>query len=213
MPCDFRLYDAPHDGLTKNDHFRALLEVAAGRGFAPECVAFDSWYSSLENLKAVRAQGWRWLTRLKANRQVDPDGSGNRSLGDTDIAQSGTRTHLKGYGWIKVFRLVAPDGDTQHWATGDLGMDELTRLKWAEWSWTIEAYHRGLKQFCGVEKCQARAGRAQRNHVALALRAFVRLEVYCFHTGISWFEAKARIVRDAIRAYLAAPLYNLPSTA
>lgn len=213
VPCDFRLYDAPHDGLTKNDHFRALLEVAAGRGFAPECVAFDSWYSSLENLKAVRAQGWRWLTRLKANRQVDPDGSGNRSLGDTDIAESGTRTHLKGYGWIKVFRLVAPDGDTQHWATGDLEMDELTRLKWAEWSWTIEAYHRGLKQFCGVEKCQARAGRAQRNHVALALRAFVRLEVYCFHTGISWFEAKARIVRDAIRAYLAAPLYNLPSTA
>ena len=89
----------------------------------------------------------------------------------------------------------------------------MTRLKWAEWSWTIEAYHRGLKQFCGVEKCQARAGRAQRNHVALALRAFVRLERYCFHAGISWFEAKARLVRDAIRAYLACPLYNLSSTA
>lgn len=64
-----------------------------------------------------------------------------------------------------------------------------------------------------MEKCQARAACAQRNHVALALRAFVRLEVYCFRTGISWFEAKARIVRDAIRACLAAPLFNLPLTA
>ena len=137
----------------------------------------------------------------------------NRSLGDTHVAESGTRTHLKGYGWILVFRLAAPDGDVEHWATGDLEMDELTRLKWAEWSWSIEACHRGIKQFCGVEKCQARAGRAQRNHIALALRAFVRLEVYCLHTGISWFEAKARIVREAIRVYLAFPLYNLSSTA
>lgn len=62
-------------------------------------------------------------------------------------------------------------------------------------------------------ECQARAGRAQRNHVALALRAFVRLETYCFHAGLSWFEARARIVHDAIRHYLARPLYNLSSTA
>ena len=43
---------------TKNDRFRALLETAHGRGFMPECVVFDSWYSSLENLKWVRDFGW-----------------------------------------------------------------------------------------------------------------------------------------------------------
>ena len=38
------------------------------RGFRPECVVFDSWYGSLENLKLIRGVGWTWLTRLKANR-------------------------------------------------------------------------------------------------------------------------------------------------
>ena len=49
----------------------------------------------------------------------------------------------------------------------------LMRLKYAELNWMIEKYHRGIKQFCGIERCQARSERAQRNHIE---RAFLRLE-------------------------------------
>ena len=35
VPTDFRVYDKPRDGLTKNDHFRAMLEQAKERGFEP----------------------------------------------------------------------------------------------------------------------------------------------------------------------------------
>ena len=45
IPCDFRVYDRPLSGLTKNDHFRRMLEVAEGRGFQPHWVLFDSWYT------------------------------------------------------------------------------------------------------------------------------------------------------------------------
>jgi hypothetical protein len=109
-----------------------------------------------------------------------------------------------------VSRLVAPDGDTTHWATNDLGLDELTRQMLAEWSWQIEEYHRGIKQFTGIERCQARSARAQRNHIGLALRAFLRLEWHRFTTGWGWFEAKWQIVREAVRQYLACPRYRLP---
>ena len=70
LPCDYRLYDKPNDRKTKNDHFGDLLRVAQERGFAPECVLFDGWYSSLNNLKRLRTSGWNWLTRLKANRRA-----------------------------------------------------------------------------------------------------------------------------------------------
>jgi hypothetical protein len=53
----------------------------------------------------------------------------------------------------------------------------------------------------------------ERNHVGLAIRAFLRLELHWFATGISCYEAKLVIVRDAIRAYLAAPRFVLISTA
>src|SRR5262245_41302457 len=213
LPCDYRLYDKPHDGLTKNDHFRQLLATARARGLQPRCVVFDGWYASLENLKAVRGFGWVWLTRLKSNRLVNPDRQGLRPVGQVLIAASGTVVHLQGYGLVKVFRIVAPDGDTQHGASNDLGVDELTRLSLAELSWGIEEYHRGLKQHCGVERAQVRAARAQRNHIGCAIRAFVRLEYHRFTTGVSWFEAKFRIIRDAVRAYLAQPVYRLPATA
>jgi hypothetical protein len=115
-----------------------MLDVAAQRGFTPECVAFDSWYASLENLKAVRGVGWRWLTQLKGNRLVNPDGVGNRPLAECPVSAAGTRLHLQGYGFVRVFRLASPDGDTEHWATGDEQMGELSRLKYAEWAWGIE---------------------------------------------------------------------------
>lgn len=40
--------------------------TAEARGFQPECVLFDSWYASVDNLRLIRDRGWRWLTQLKA---------------------------------------------------------------------------------------------------------------------------------------------------
>jgi hypothetical protein len=37
--------------------------------------------------------------------------------------------------------------------------------------------------------------RAQRNHIGLAIRAFLRLELHMIATGISWYSAKLAIVR------------------
>src|SRR5215208_6058670 len=208
IPCDYRLFDKPTDGSTKNDHFREMLLTAKERGFEPACVLFDSWYSSIDNLKIIRNLGWFWLTQLKSNRQVDPDRKGNRSISEVEISESGSILHLKGYGFIKVFKLVAPDGDIEYWATNKVEMSELERVKFNDMAWTIETYHRGIKQFCGVERCQARKRRAQRNHIGLALRAFLRLEHHSYHKGISWFEAKTSIIREAVRAYLAKPLFT-----
>lgn len=211
LPCDYRLYDKPHDGQTKNDHFGDLLRVAKERGFVPGCVLFDGWYSSLDNLRRLRALGWPWLTRLKANRRVNPDRTGLRAVSECAIAATGTVVHLEGYGFIKVFCIVAKDGTTEHWATSNLQMDELERLRLADTSWRIEEYHRGLKQVTNVERCQCRKAVAQRSHIGLALRAFVVVEKWCFRTGVNWLTAKWQIVRDAVRAYRTRPHYRSPT--
>jgi hypothetical protein len=213
IPCDFRVYDKPRDSLTKNDHFRDMIDAAGERGFTPRCVLFDQWYASLDNLKAIRAWGWTWLTQLKANRTVNPDGTGLRPLSEAGITAAGTVVHLEGYGFVRVFAIAAKDGGVEYWATNDPGMDELTRLEFVERVWAVEDYHRGLKQHCGVERCQARGAFAQRNHIGMAIRALLRLEWHRFTTGVSWAEAKASIIREALRAYLAKPMYVLPPTA
>jgi hypothetical protein len=39
------------------------------------------------------------------------------------------------------------------------------------------------------------------------------LEMHWFNTGISWYEAKTNIVREAVRSYLAAPWLTFSPTA
>jgi putative transposase len=187
-----------------------MLHQAKARGFEPRCVAFDSGYASLENLKAVRTHGWTFLTQLKINRKVDLDRQGYRAVAEVALTAGGTIVHLEGFGSIRVFKVVSRDGDIEYWATNDPAMDELTRLSHAEQSWGIENDHRGLKPCCGVERAQVRAARAQRNHIGLAIRAFLRLEHHFYTTGVSWYEAKARVIRGAVRAYIANPMYKLP---
>jgi DDE superfamily endonuclease len=213
LPCDFRLYHKVQDGLTKNDHFQQMVKQAKARGFSPEMVAFDSWYSGLPNLKLLRALKWDWLTQLKANREVSKDRTGNRAIRDMFIPVQGCLLHLKGYGWVKVFRTVGTNGDAEYWATSHLDMTLEQAAFYALDAWQVEVYHRGLKQFTGIERAQYRLEVSQRNHIGLAIRAFVRLEFHRLHTGISWFEAKTSIIRAAMRLYLAQPSITLCSTA
>ena len=213
-PTDYRLVDpAEADKKTKNEHFREMLVTAKARGLTPRYICFDSWYSSKENLKALRTHGWHFLTQVRSNRRVNLDRTGNRSISELPIAETGTVVHLEGFGLVKAFRIVARDGHTEHWITDDLAMDDLTRLKFSEDAWSIEVYHRGLKQFTEVERCPATRARSQRNHIGMALRAFLLLEWHRAKKGISWFEAKWSLLRDAVRAYLSNPRYNLPKMA
>ncbi len=48
-----------------------------------------------------------------------------------------------------------------------------------------------------------------RAHIVFSLRAFLRLELQRIKTGISWFESKTKILREAVTAYFNDPLYTL----
>ena len=138
-----------------------------------DTVSFSGLFC-ITKLKCIR------LRRGEALRLVNPDRRGNRPIREAEISPNGTVVHLKGYGFILVFKIVAPDGDIDYWATNDLHLNHLQRLQWAEYEWSIEEYHRGLKQCCGVDKYFARSARAQRNHIGFSIRAFLRLEIHRF---------------------------------
>ena len=59
----------------------------------------------------------------------------------------------------------------------------------------------------GDSTSNARSASAPRNHIELSQRVFLRLEYHCFVGRISWFEAKTASIRNAVRAYLAHPIY------
>lgn len=208
VPVDYRIYYPEKDGKTKNDHFRDMLEEAKKRGFHPECVLFDSWYASIENLKLVRSLTWHWFTRLKSNRLVDPDHTFNRPVSDVTIPPEGRVVHLRQYGFIRVFRVERGDGEIEYWATDIPDASESERKKYKDQAWNIEEYHRGIKQYCGIERCQGRKETVQRGHILLSILAFLRLESHRLRTGRSWHETKRSIQRSAISLFIAQPVLS-----
>src|SRR6267378_3054051 len=165
MPIDYRIYDKNTDGKTKNSHFCDMLSLAKSRGLMPEAVVIDAWYSSLKNLKAIRDHGWVWITCLRKNRKVNRD----VSIECLIIPDEGLKVHLRGYGGVTVFKFVAKNGRLDYVTTNRESptREYVKRIMKARWS--IEVYHRELKQTCGIERCQARTGRAQRNHIFIAI--------------------------------------------
>jgi hypothetical protein len=207
VPVDFRIYHPDKDGKTKNDHFRDMLRAAKARKFRPGCIIFDSWYSSIDNLKLIRSLEWHWCTRLKSNRLVNPDNSYNRNVSEIDIPPEGRVVHLRQYGFIRVFRIVHSEKEPEYWATDILDAAESDRKTFKDLSWNIEVYHRGIKQCCGIERCQGRKEEVQRGHILLSLLAFLRLESHRLSTGSSWYESKRSIHRAASSRFIASPAF------
>ena len=108
-----------------------MITESQERGLSPECVLFDSWYSGLDNLKMIRHLGWTWLTRLKMNRRVNADSCGLVPINQVEIGTDGLNLHLKGYGWVKVFKRAAKNGSIVYWATKDLEMSLSRRCKFS----------------------------------------------------------------------------------
>jgi len=206
IPVDFRLYAKKGDGMTRNQHMKDMLRLAQHRGFKPKAVVFDTWYSSVDNLNLITDLGWTWYCPIRANRIVNY----TQHLEELDIPKDGLIVHLKMVGPTRVFKFNSKDGDIEYWATNNLDAtpDDISIARAKRWS--IEEFHRGLKQTVGIGKCQARNDRAQRNHICCCIRSFVVLEIYRLRSGISWYEAKRSIVRDAIRQYLQRPQIPLP---
>jgi hypothetical protein len=199
-PIDYRIWNPPEDGKTKNEHFRDMLSSAKSRGLCPEMVVADSWYSSLKNLKSVRSHGWDWVMGLKSNRQVNAPLVQLREL---DIPAEGLKVHLKGYGWIKVFRFEGKNNRTDYIGTSRLDLTKEQIKTYFERRWSIEVMHRELKQTCGLGRCQANIGRAIRNHIALSFIALIRKHQRRRFDNATPYQQDWQVIKPAVQLALA----------
>ena len=183
-PIDYRLYAPMQDGKTKNEHFREMLIAAKKeKGIQARMILFDSWYASVENLKLIHRMTMTFVTTLKENRLIS-------------LSKEGGYIHLEEIAWteerkqygveiklqevpfhVQLFKLVAPDGNVDWVITNcpeKISADLVQQENKVRWN--IETMHRELKQLTGIEKCQARKARSQRNHISYCYQAWFVLK-------------------------------------
>jgi Transposase DDE domain len=213
-PIDYRVYAPEVDGKTKNDHFQEMFVNAVDqKQIQARTFLFAGWYASAENLKVIHRRKRTFFTTLKSNRLVSLSKEQGyihleEIAGTPDSLTYGIRVKLKEVPFhVRLFKLVAPNGDIDWVITNDLA--ETVTAQVAEESsdvrWQVEELHRGLKQLTGSEKCQCRAARAQRNHLACCYHAWVSLKVKAKEFGQTMYELRASLFSHYLRAELRNP--------
>jgi hypothetical protein len=213
---DYRLYDPDGDGYSKLDHVAEMLNsVVYSKALPFTTVLMDSWYATQKLMAQIDGLKKFYYCPLKCNRRVD-DSGGIQSYQrvdelvwtTTELAQSKV-IKVRGFPKdkkVKLFRVTVSTNRTEFVVTNELSQDSTDAVQdVCNVRWKIEEFHRELKQLTGVEACQCRKARIQRNHIACALLVWSRLKVIAYNTGRTIYQIKHGMLSDYLIKQLKNP--------
>lgn len=213
---DYRLYDPDTDGKTKPMHVAEMLKSLVYSKQIPfQTVLMDSWYASKSLMQLIDNLEKIYYCPLKKNRLVD-DSGGQLEYQKVE-ALSWSQTELKRGKIIKIktfpkdkkvklFRVTISTNRTEFIATNDLTQNSTEAVQEAQSvRWKIEEFHRELKQVTGIESCQCRQARIQRNHIACALLVWHRLKTLAYQSCQTIYQLKHRLLSNYLIAQLKRP--------
>jgi hypothetical protein len=213
---DYRIYDPDGDGKTKIDHLLEMLQgVAISKGLAFRTVLMDTWYASQKVMQAIDKLGKIYYCPLKKNRLVD-DSEGKEDYKSVESlswtpneVKSGKIIKIKTFPKfkkVKLFRVIVSTNKTEYVASNDRNQSTTSDVqKVCAIRWKVEEFHRELKQLTGIESCQCRKARIQRNHVACALLVWVRLKSLAYKNGQTIYQIKQKLLSTYLIEQLKRP--------
>ena len=210
VPINYRIYDQKEEKTT-NDYFREMVSEIISWGVKPRIVTGDSWYSGVSNLKFLKNQKLGFLFGIKKNRTVSNEPHKYSLVSSLEIPESGLITHLKEFGFIKLFRKSFKKEASRHYILylpeaekiPEITRDEFLTIH--DTHWGIETFHRALKQVCGICRFMVRDTYAIKTHVFCSLQAFVKLELMRGEKIISnWYEVQRNLFTSVIREHILA---------
>lgn len=213
---DYRLYDPQSDGKSKLDHVQEMLTNLVHYKKLPcRTILMDTWYATKELMLFIESLGKVYYCPLKDNRLVD-DSGGQKPYQRVDSLawDAASLTHgkiIKMRGFpkehkVKLFRVEVSTHRTDWIVTNDpTQQDTQATQEVCGVRWKIEQFHREAKQTTGIERCQCRKARIQRNHIACAMLVWIRLTEIARKSQQSIYRVKQGLLDDYLIQQLTSP--------
>jgi len=213
---DYGIYDPDGDGKTKLDHVADMLNNLVYHKQLPFArVLRDSWYGSQKLMATIDDLGKIYYCLLKKNRLVDDTGGVEKYKSIEKLnwqhfdEQSGKIIKIKNFPKdkkVKLFRVTVSTNRTEYVATNDLTQQSTPDVKnVCAQRWKVEEFHRGLKQLTGLESCQCRHARIQRNHIACAILVWNYLKRLAYLTQKTIYQLKTELLSNYLAQELKFP--------
>jgi hypothetical protein len=196
---DNRVYDPDRDSKTKNQHAQEMLISATyNKCLTYQKVLFDSIYASKELLLLIGEDLKKiYVTNLPSNR-ICTDNNGTFQILDLEWTQKELEkgktvllNHFPKKHLSKLYQLARTESRIDNLCTNDLSTETYIEIQEENSKrWKVEQLHRETKQLTGINKCQCRKQRSQRNHIILANLIWFELKKMAKKFNVTIYQAK-----------------------
>ena len=197
--------------VTKNELLRNMVDQSLLNQLKYRYILADSWFASTENMRFIHRKGKYFIFDVKCNRKA--------ALSDTDRQQGR---------WRRIDELAIPeDAAVQVWlkdleipvilvkqvfinkdassgvrylVSNDLSLAGQPMETLYQKRWSVEEYHKSLKQNTAIAKSPTQTLRTQSNHLYASILAYIKFEQYKFASSMNHFAIKAKLYSVAIKA-------------
>ena len=197
--------------VTKNEIMRSMLKDSIGKmRLVFRYVLADSWFASSDNMLFIHRLKKFFVMDIKSNR-LCMLASEDRNKGQwTNLDKLSLKPEKPVKIWIKdleievlvcKFVFTNKDGSTGEVYlvsnNFELSADQFKTLYKKRWS--VEEYHKSLKQNASLAKSPTRTVTTQTSHLFASLLAYVKLERLKFVRQMNHFALKAKIYYAALK--------------
>ena len=197
--------ERPKPVVDKNTLFRDLARQARANALSFRAVLADSWFASEANVELVhRELKSTFVFALKGNRLAVRAPHHRRTSPWTRIEELSLEEDTPGAVWLRGVEFPVAvrrhrhrnvDGSAVdvYFVTNELSLSGTDLLALHQKRWSVERYHKSLKQNAAVARAPLWSVRTLSNHWWASLCAYARWEALQIKTTLNHFALKAKV--------------------
>ena len=212
--CDVKTKkEKRQSAVTKNEMLRDMVRQNIHNQLKFKYVLADSWFGSSENMLFIHRKKKFFIFDMKTNRkaalsETDRNKGHWARIDEIDIPDN---TPVKV--WLKdleipvlltkqVFKNKNQSTGIRFLVSNDLSLSDDDFIRLYKKRWSVEEYHKSLKQNAAIANSPARTVRTQSNHLFASVLAYVKMEKLKFIQNLNHFAIKSKIHLAATKAAL-----------
>ena len=197
--------------VTKNELMQKMIKQCIRNQLKFQYILADSWFASSDNMLFIHRMKKFFLMNIKSNRLValsQKDRSEGKwiNLDELDVKpKTPVKVFLKDLEipvllCKQVFKNKDGSIGEMYLVTNNLNLSSDDFEAFYKKRWSVEEYHKGIKQNTGAEKSPTHTERTQQNHLFASILAYVKLEKLKFANKMNHFALKSKLYITAIKA-------------
>ncbi len=209
--------------ISKNDLMLRMIAQVINNGLLFKYIIADSWFASVANMRFIKQKKKIFIFDMQSNRLAAVSEAERRAGNWTRIDELKTPNNKPVEVWLKdlefpvlLTKQILTNKDERagyrFLVSNDLSLtdDQLTTIYKKRWS--VEEYHKSLKQNVSIAKSPTRTEKTQTNHLYASMLGYIKLEKLKYATKMNHFALKTKIYTQALKAAFK-ELSNLKSVA